>query len=137
MNLPPEYFSTVFLLDGQPPALPDSFAIITAWNPMDRATSDAANHKEDEALRTILADLQTPHFRAAGCSPDLSHREPGWAVAIDKPAAIELGKRFQQRAIWWIEGDNLLLIPCDGATAEDLGSFAARLVPPLSEGGLV
>jgi hypothetical protein len=127
-TLPPEYLTTVFLLENHPPPFPRTFAIITAWNPKHRSVTDAENRNEDEALRRNLELRDLSYFRATGCSPDLSHREPGWAVEMPKADAITLGKRFGQRAIWWVAGDELLLVNCDTAEEADVGSFSLRIV---------
>ncbi|HEY1123844.1 MAG TPA: DUF3293 domain-containing protein [Haloferula sp.] len=133
-TMPEEYLTTVFLLGVRPVPLPKKFAIITGWNPMDRPTSGAENIREDEALRRSLELKARPYFRATGCSPDLSHREPGWGAEITKEEAIALGRRFNQRAIWWVENGNLTLIGCedsDGLPVGEempIGKFDLRIV---------
>lgn len=127
MPFPSEYRSTVFLLEDPPVPLPVAFAIITAWNPMDRPTGASENQTADEALRSRLESLGDFRFRATGCSPDLSHREEGWAAAISKSDALDLGRQFEQRAIWWIESDELHLIRCADGHSEMLGTFSSRL----------
>lgn len=126
-TLPQEYLATVFLLGNHPPPYPRAFAIITAWNPKHRTATEAENHREDEALRRNLELLDRPYFRVTGCSPDLSHREPGWAVEMLKADAIALGRRFGQRAIWWVAGDELFLVNCDTAEETDVGNFVVRI----------
>ena len=130
MPLPAEYLSTVFLLEDAPSPLPTSFAIITAWNPMDEALPAAENEGRDEELESLLKLRQIQYFRATGCSPDLSHREPGWAILTGPEEALEIARQFRQRALWRIEGDQLLLIDCADAAVERLGSFRGRIVPP-------
>ena len=127
-TMPEEYLTTVFLLGIRPVPLPGKFAIITAWNPMDRPTSGAENVREDEALRRTLELKARPYFRATGCSPDLSHREPGWGVQMPKTDAIALGRRFGQRAIWWIENGQLTLIHCTDGEEIPIGKFDLRIV---------
>ena len=127
-TFPEEYLTTVFLLDSSRPVqLPMKFAIITAWNPRHRSTTEAENHREDEALRRTLELMCLPYFRATGCSPDYSHREPGWAIETTKVEAIELGRRYGQRAIWWIEGGELILVSCEDGGEQALGSFDLRV----------
>jgi len=127
-TMPEEYLTTVFLLGIRPVPLPKKFAIITGWNPMDRPTSGAENIREDEALRRTLELKARPYFRATGCSPDLSHREPGWGVEMPKEDAVTLGRRFGQRAIWWIENGNLTLIACEDGEEMPIGKFDLRVV---------
>lgn len=128
MSLPPEYFSTVFLLEQPPDPLPRTFAIVTAWNAEGVTIDDAANEIADHVLRRELLDLGLPHFRVTGCSPDLTHREPGWAVAISKVEAIGLGRRHRQLAVWRIKDDELILIDCATAKEERIARFSERIV---------
>ena len=127
MPLPPEYLSTVFLLDHQPDPLPASFAIVTAWNPLGVTRDAALNQMADEELLREFVELGLPPFRATGCSPDLSHREPGWAAAIAKVEAIALGCRHRQLAIWWIRNDELILVDCATGEETRVARFAERI----------
>jgi hypothetical protein len=128
--LPAAYRSSIFLVSGTPAPLPAAFAIVTACNPMDRPTSDVDNRSADDALRRELERQALPHFRATGCSPDLVHREPGWAIPLPKSAALALAQRFGQRAIWWIEHDALFLISCLDGAEEFVDRFSARIRQP-------
>lgn len=127
MPLPPEYYNTVFLLEGAPTPLPSSFAIITAWNPMDEIASLEENERRDEELRKLLELRQIPYFRATGCSPDLVHREPGWAITLPAEPALEIARTFRQRGLWRVEGDRLWLVDCADGSGEDIASFQERL----------
>ncbi len=129
MVIPEEYLTTVFLLPGGLQRLPESFAMITAWNPMDHGKSREENQRADEALRRSLELRQLPYIRITGCSPDLSHREPGWGVPMGKEDALKLAKRFNQRAIWWVEGDDLSLVGCSGGGEMRVDSFRSRIRP--------
>ncbi|PAW69482.1 MAG: hypothetical protein B9S38_09755 [Verrucomicrobiia bacterium Tous-C4TDCM] len=128
MSLPPEFLSTVFLLEDPPVPLPDHFAIITAWNPEGLMADDVDNETADRILKLELDDLGLAPFRATGCSPDLSHREPGWAVVLSKVEAIALGRRYRQLAVWRIEDDALILIDCATAKEERIARFSERIV---------
>jgi hypothetical protein len=79
-------------------------------------------------LRRELEELGLAPFRATGCSPDLSHREPGWAVVISKVEAIALGRRHRQLAVWRIKDDALILIDCATAKEERIARFSERIV---------
>lgn len=126
-SFPAEYYETQFRLQGSPEPLPQTFAIITAWNPMDRDWSMRMNRSADHRLRRLLERRGTPHFRAIGESPDGSHSEPGWAVVTSLVDALAIGRRYKQRAIWWIEGEQLHLIACITNQTEKLGGFSERL----------
>jgi len=127
MTLPPAYRETVFVVEDPPSPLPAAFAIITAWNPMDRPTPLETNLAADETLRRLLRARRIPHFRVTGGSPDLHHREPGWACGMPRQDAIDLARRFDQRALWWIEDGTLVLVACIDGTAEAVGSFSNRI----------
>ena len=126
-DLPPEYAPTVFLLEDSPGALPDTFAIITAWNPGDERPSDDVNEAADKNLCSDLVELAGVVFRMTGCSPDLRHQEPGWGAAIHKAQAVALGRKYRQRGIWWIADGDLLLLDCDTGREERVASLQERL----------
>lgn len=128
MPLPPEYWSTVFLLEDPPEPLPQDFAIITAWNPEGVTAGKALNEMADHALRRELEELGLAPFRVTGCSPDLSHREPGWGVVISKVAAVALGRRHRQLGIWRVVDDGLILVDCATAAESRVATFSARIV---------
>ena len=127
MTLPPEYLSTVFLLENPPEPLPSSFAIVTAWNPRGVPSGAAANRAADAVLKRELDELGLAPFRATGCSPDFKHREPGWAVAISKVEAIALGRRHRQLAVWWIRNGGLILIDCSNGEETQVAEFSDRI----------
>lgn len=128
MSLPPEFLSTVFLLEDPQVPLPGHFAIITAWNPGGLMVDDAVNETADRTLRHELDDLGLASFRVTGCSPDLSHREPGWAVVISKVEAIDLGRRHRQLGVWLIRGGDLVLVDCASGEETAVGKFSDRIV---------
>lgn len=109
---------------------PRSFAIITACNPYhpERHTgSDDENTHLDALLEAHLRELEYRHWRVIGGSPDFVHAEPGFAVEVSLPEGIELGRKFNQEAIFWIEGDDLYLVACQGSERQPLGSWRERL----------
>lgn len=130
MPLPPEYLSTVFIVDDPPDPLPTAFAIVTAWNPEGVTADEAANRRADDVLHRELVELGLAPIRVTGCSPDLSHREPGWAVVISKVEAIALGRRHRQLAVWWIQDEELILVDCATGEENRVASFSERIVGP-------
>ncbi|BCX50085.1 DUF3293 domain-containing protein [Haloferula helveola] len=123
-GFPECYYSTIFdFPDGVPGG---DFAIITAFNPMDRAAGDAENAAADEALRGTLAEFGLPHRRAIGSSPDDSHAESGWAVETTRERALSIAREFDQRALWWIVDGRLALVRCSDGHAETLGCLSER-----------
>ncbi|MFC7335617.1 DUF3293 domain-containing protein [Haloferula chungangensis] len=128
-ELPAAYLDTVFILQDPPDPLPLAFAIVTAFNPMDEAQSPDENWAADLRLQGRLAAVGWERFRATGCSPDQSHTEPGWAIVCPLDAAVDLARHFNQRAIWWIEHDQLHLIGCENPNPQPVARFSDRVLP--------
>ncbi|MEP4079737.1 DUF3293 domain-containing protein [Haloferula sp.] len=128
-NLPGAYYTTRFVIEDAPTPLPGEFAIITGYNPMDEASSDEENLQADRQLRDHLENKGLAHFRVTGQSPDGSHREPGWAISMIRAEAVELARCFRQRALWWIEDGELLIIDGDSGSSDPIGRFSDRTDP--------
>lgn len=104
-----------------------SFGIVTACDPSDRPLDDEANRAADSGLARELDQLGWPRFRVVGASPDLVHQEPGWGVVAGSPALVlDLGRRWGQAAVFWIDRDDLFLADCRDGTVERLGSWSER-----------
>ncbi|MBK1826234.1 DUF3293 domain-containing protein [Haloferula rosea] len=127
-TFPACYYDTRFRIEGAPTPWPDTCAIITAWNPMDRCWSRKMNVAADHRLRRLLERQHLKHFRASGQSPDGSHQEPGWAIVTNLGNALKIGKRYKQRAIWWVVDDELQLHSCLTGHQETVAGFAQRMV---------
>jgi hypothetical protein len=113
------YRTTVFVVDNEAWGPLDqsggrlaNFAVITAWNPEGQIQSRDTNDRLDQQLTRKLESIASAKVRADGCSPDLKHREPGWAVGIPREQAVEIGREFGQIAVFWVENDTLFLLPC-------------------------
>lgn len=121
----PEYLTTIFLISNEPKRWPDKFAIITAYNPMDQKLSDHENKlRNDNLLKRISRNFFLEIF---GSSPDQCHQEPSFAFISNLKDAIEVGKEFQQRAIYYVSHGNLQLIECNTGITIELGKFNDRL----------
>lgn len=119
------YSNTVFLLD-EVQALPNPFAIITAFNPQGKSQPLKQNESQNEALRSELENVL--HHTVIGASPDLTHQEPSFIVQISKPAAVGLAHKYDQNAIFWVEGDELHLVPVLMQGDEvSIGQFRERI----------
>ncbi|MGE6649529.1 DUF3293 domain-containing protein [Shewanella colwelliana] len=121
------YQQTQFLLtQAFSPTL--SFAIITAHNPMGQILTSCQNRLLDKQLQLEIDKLHQPYRAVVGTSVAGDHMEKSWAVPIDKVAAIELGKLFNQNAIYFVEAGHLQLVPCLLDYPEQaLGVFEARV----------
>jgi hypothetical protein len=70
------------------------------------------------------------HHRVTAYSRPTGHSEAGWAVEISLEEACDLGLRYQQDAIYFIDGDILLASRCEPQQRElfQIGaSFRDRL----------
>ena len=121
----PEYDNTVFLLPEVPAVWPNDFAIITAYNPMDHKLPDSENIRRNQQL----AEWAEPkiYIKLIGSSPDRTHQEASFAVECSLKEAIEIGEQFNQRAIFYIRGENLELVECSSGKNKQLGKFIERL----------
>ena len=104
-----------------------SFYILTAHNPGGVVRDAAANLRADLLLQAALSGCE--RRPAAGCSPDLAHREDGWAVRLPSRAqALELARRFGQLALYEVRRGGLVLVDAAGIRPDSrLGPFSARL----------
>ena len=121
----PEYFNTIFLISKEPESWPDEFAIITAHNPMDLKLSDNENClRNEKLLKRINSNV---FLELSGSSPDHSHHEASFAFTSKIEEAVDIGKEFQQKAIYYVKVGNLSLVECSTGKIEELGSFNDRL----------
>lgn len=135
------YARTRFCLEAPIARWPERFALITGYATTGETWPAERNEAADRAL---LAELRprTPWLaRVTGYDPAPEGpgeplRERGWAVELPFDEACDLGRRFLQTAIYWVEGDGLSASYCDarrGLVA--MGSFRERLDGGRCEGG--
>lgn len=106
-----------------------NFAIISAQNPLGTLCLQPQNLRLDCEFENELHQHGWPYRRVIGASPDLSFKESSWAVLCDKRRALELAKRYQQNAIYWVEQGELYLVPAlFGNCEEHLGAFRPRQI---------
>lgn len=105
-----------------------SFAIITAYNPLGNICTQSVNQGLNKRLQADAEQLKVPHRKLWGCSPELDYSESSWAIMTDKETAINLAKKYQQNAIYWVEKGQIFLIPCmlTQYKVEHLGEFEQR-----------
>ena len=125
----PAYFKTRFLGQFKPEDIPCLAYIITASNPMDNQLPDNENKQRNAQLQSIIKRSGSLCVPIIGTSEDLSHQETSFITDLQSKKVIQLAKKFNQRAIFEINMDNLSIIPC--YEKEDtimLGSFTDRLI---------
>ena len=103
------------------------FAIVTAHNPMDIRLDELENKERNEILRKDLLLSDFIHREIIGCSEDHTHQELSFVVKCKLKQAIQIGNKFEQRAIFWVEENKLQIVDCKTLKSYDLGSFKRRL----------
>src|SRR5690606_265835 len=91
------------------------FAVITACNPGGSQLCDEENALRTENLDARLRDRGITSVRADGCSPDRTHREPGFAAPLPLEEARALALDFGQDALFWFDGERFWLVAGDGS----------------------
>lgn len=102
------------------------FAIVTAHNPMDMRLDEFKNNERNEILRKDLLQSNLIHREIIGCSEDHTHQELSFVVKCKLKQAIQMGNKFEQRAIFWVEENKLQIVDCKTLKSYDLGCFKKR-----------
>ncbi len=124
----PAYLETHFEQVQRWNDCPHRFAIITAYATTGQKWSDEMNSNADCKLESELRSKSTWVQRLAGYSPSTHHAEPGWAVDVDFHQACEIGLRYRQNAIYYVEQDRLGVSFCDGRRGiVKIGRFRDRV----------
>jgi hypothetical protein len=123
----PEYLEALFVVKDEDVIWPKEFWIITACNPYslgDSSGDDAA----DTRLRTALSRMACWKVRIKGISPDWKHGEKSFAfTGLDRSEVLEMGREFQQNAVFHVKGDVLSVVACDDSRVAAAGSFIERI----------
>jgi hypothetical protein len=122
-----KYFDTVFLDATPTDQFPETFAIVTAFNPMDQILSHDENLKRNQQLLDILTSNGHYGGTIIGSAQDLSHQEPSLLASTSRSEALEIGIRFGQRAIFWVSGDELEIIESSTGITHSAGAFRKRI----------
>lgn len=121
----PEYQRTRFLARPPTSGLPDRFGVVTACNPNGVVVDETRNAVATDKLRQQLQHLEWVFFPVTGCSPDLTHQEPGFGVVCQTAEeVVDLGRAWQQEAVFWIENGVVHLLPCNSGERVVLGEWA-------------
>lgn len=128
-ELHPAYFAIAFRTEAPVLEWPAAFVIISAFATTGETWSAERNAEADERLHAELLRRGLAPIRITGYDPKTGHAEPSWAVAMTQDEALQLGRDFLQDAIFVVQGDALLVAPCNSPQApQALGRFRERLV---------
>jgi hypothetical protein len=95
------------------------YAIITAHNPYSQKLSKEENDQRHEQLEKILQERGFEHHLSTGESPDGSWIEEGFIIFdISLDDALTIGKRFEQHAIVYGQGNRAALAWCENGRLE-------------------
>ena len=87
------------------------FAILTAWNPMNKHFSKEANIWLNKKLEIQIKSLQYAYEKSVGACD--GHSEESFIVyRIPKNKALELGREFEQYSIFYNDSSSLEYVEC-------------------------
>jgi hypothetical protein len=92
------------------------FGIVTAAAPRGQPQDDdfdRARQGELDEVARAEAGFDMP--RVDGVSPDGEHRERSVVVRMPKADVVELGRRYQQSAVFWFDGADFWLLGAEVA----------------------
>lgn len=107
-----------------------SWAVISARNPRGEIIQAGFNRANEAHCRYQLNQMGLDYFRIYGCSPTLDFIEPSYCIKVSsKTFALEFARQYRQNAMFWIEADQLWLVPIGVSLFQDmhLGCFAERI----------
>ncbi len=126
----PAYFEVRFRCNELCEAWPSEFIIVTAFATTGENWSHERNQSANDTLESRLQELGVWHHPITGYSPQTSHAEPGFAVALGLSAGLAIGREFHQDAIYHVGGDALRVVTCQiPECSEYVASFQSRLDP--------
>jgi hypothetical protein len=96
-----------------------SFAVVTAHNPGSRPLSERENARRHRRLERLLRARGHDLAASVNRSPDGGWREEGFVVyGIALEEALDIGRRFGQKAIVYGEGGRVALAWCEDGGLE-------------------
>ncbi|WCE30202.1 DUF3293 domain-containing protein [Vibrio sp. SCSIO 43137] len=109
------------------PLTMDKFAIITACNPQSQPTNDRENKRNN---RLLEQDISAYRYQTLSVGDSKkSWIEESFAVELSQNAAVELVKKYQQNAIYYVSEGQLYLVSCMGSEySKLLGRFSEKVV---------
>lgn len=127
MTSPNEYKEAWFVTDLPSDGLPESFGIVTAFNPNGCEETPAKNNSADTKLQDHLENAGLQHFRVTGGSQDSNIKEPGFGIVATSIDEIrDLSLQFKQEAFFWVENGTIFLYKTDSQHGEEIAPWTKR-----------
>lgn len=115
---------------GEFASLPETFFIITAWNPDGLSQEDALNQQAAAELRALVQKADQDHFQVTGYDTQSTHFEEGLGIVTTLDKALALGRHFRQEAIFRVHRGQVSLHDCTpGAAPQPLRTWTAMADP--------
>jgi hypothetical protein len=89
-----------------------TFAIVTPFDPRGVRAQAWNNEERYHHMRALLDSRNLQFIEADGESPDTTHRERGFALAMSRGDAAALARELEQLALYWFDGESFWI---DGA----------------------
>jgi len=122
------YSETRFRLTGELAERPNEFVILSAYATTGHTWLAQQNVIADRRLEAELRTRGGWLLRIEGYSPSTGHAEPSWATGMTLKEALEVGRRFEQDAIFYVRDDVVSVAFCDERRGVVIvGSFQDRL----------
>ena len=119
------YQQSYFFLIRQIPM--HEFAIITACNPESHLISDRENDRRNRLLESEFSGYHYETIMVGDIKKNWI--EESFAVELAQNDAVELAKKYQQNAIYYVSGGQLFLISCKGNLhSKQLGVFSEKII---------
>ncbi|KUI98544.1 DUF3293 domain-containing protein [Vibrio sp. MEBiC08052] len=117
------YASTHFVFSLPFPS--PEFSIITAWNPQ----SCRLSYRENRANNEQLCQQFNSYPWAPVLAGDAAFEwvEESFAVAICLELALNLGRKFEQNAIFYVQNETVFLHSCIDSRCDELGVLSERI----------
>ncbi|MCH9697414.1 MAG: DUF3293 domain-containing protein [Gammaproteobacteria bacterium] len=129
------YQNTVFVLNNSLVKCGEwqsgNWAVISVRNPRGEIIQAELNRVNEASCRRQLNHKGLEYFRIYGCSPTLDFIEPSYCIKVpSKTFARGFADQYRQNAIFWIEADQLWLVPIEVSPFQDahLGCFSKRIL---------
>lgn len=89
---------------------PQTFAILTAHDPLGHDLTPDENRQRQMKLEAELTAAKIHFVRVDACSTDREHCECSLAIDVDQAQALGIAKAYEQMAIFWYDGEAVWLL---------------------------